>query len=162
MHLEASDISRERTSQEVLLQIYHQSQLHLHLEEQNDMKEKGLHFLTGCWWGCYASVGTHTHIVSYSPIQNASACWRRVGGGTPSWARRGLVSSETAPGRLDFQLHDEAFWGETDGSVKPPHAPEVRAAANLAFVMRWLKRGLKWGGRALWRGTTTLGLQSSP
>lgn len=69
---------------------------------------------------------------------------------------RGPVSSETAP--LAFQLHDEAFGDETDGSVKLPSY----AAANLAVVMRWLKRGRKRGGGcALRRDTTTLGFATN-
>lgn len=55
--------------------------------------------------------------------------------------REGWALPKQPPVDSIFNYMMKHLWGETDGSVKLLHAPEVRAAANLAFIMRWLKRG---------------------
>lgn len=90
-------------------------------------ENEGCYVLTSRWWRCCVSVCTHCELLS-----NLNACWCREWEG--GWwcqqcVQRGPLSSQTAPSRLDFQLHDEAF--EKHGWL---HAPEERGSANLAFM----------------------------
>lgn len=153
-------------SQQLLLQIYHQSCCcvlergggqvgdWLFWRSRSRWKGEALCFLTGWWWGCCVSAGPR-----WAAAQSKGHL-HGEGGGTPPWARRGGRSLlKQPPSRHAFQLHDEAFGGETDGSVKL----RSYAAANLAVIMRWLKRGRKRGGAVPCGGDTTmLGFATQP
>lgn len=103
------------------LQSQHKPQLCLHTEASGGQvrdwhfssrgtewhEREALYFLTGCWWRCCVSVRPHCEI--QPNLKCLCMLVQGRGRGAPLCARRGPASSETAPGRLDFQLHDEAF-----------------------------------------------------
>lgn len=77
------------------------------------------------------------------------------GGGGRLFVRgEGRSHLKQPPVDLIFNYMMKHLWGEDDGSVKPLHGPELRALANLAFIIRWPRRGWKWGASALWKDTT--------
>lgn len=62
----------------------------------------------------------------WATVQSKCMLAQGMGGGG---VQRGPLSLQTAPGRLDFQLHDEA--SEKQGWL---HAPEERGSANFTFM----------------------------